>query len=152
MKTLFKAALCLYMVACMAGWSVALETDFDDIRQFDRNLPMWKLGRGFSNFISGPHEFFAHITNESIKGGYAGAYEGGLQGYLAGSTNGAVAGTLPGIYHALKRMTTGLLEVLTFWKPEYGPTIDPHWGTRALCFGDQDYFDPDPFWYVGPDR
>jgi hypothetical protein len=30
--------------------------------------------------------------------------------------------------------------------------MDPEWGTRNLAFGARDYFDPDPFWYTGPER
>jgi putative exosortase-associated protein (TIGR04073 family) len=130
----------------------AYETDFQDLQEFDRNLAGWKLGRGISNIIWGPYELLAQVTNNSINGAYNGAYDGGLQGYLAGSLNGAVAGSTAGIYSMVKRISVGLLEVVTFWKPEYGPTMDPQWGTRNRAFTDQDYFDPDPFWYNGPPR
>jgi hypothetical protein len=49
-------------------------------------------------------------------------------------------------------MTTGAVEMLTFWKPEYGPTIDPTYGTRCKAWGEGDYFSPEPFWYTGPWR
>lgn len=64
--------------------------------------------------------------------------------------NGYIAGFSIGVVKGVKRMTTGAVEVLTFWKPEYGPTIDPTYGTRCKAFGDTDYFDPEPFWYRGP--
>ena len=77
--------------------------------------------------LSGPHELLTHMTNNSIKGAYKGAYDGGLHGYLAGATNGLIAGTFTGLIAGFRRMTTGVLEILTFWKPEYrsdhGPGI-----------------------------
>ena len=41
-------------------WSLAYETDFDDVEPFDRSLPAWKLGHSLVNMISGPLEFCAH--------------------------------------------------------------------------------------------
>ncbi len=35
------------------------------------------------------------------------------------------------------------MEILTFWKPEFGPTIEPLYGTRDKSFaGPQDFFRP----------
>lgn len=150
MKRLFATAATLVLVMGMACWSFGFETDFDDLRRFDRNLPGWKLGRGVTNILAAPHEFFAHTTNNAINGAYTGAYYDGLQGYLAGSLNGFIAGIGPGIYSGLRRMSLGALEILTFWKPEYGPTMDPTYGTRNRAFGAQDYFNPNSFWYNGP--
>ena len=149
-KTLiFTIALVLALGA--AYHALAYETDFDDIQEFDRSLPFWKFGRGVTNVLSGPHELLTHMTNNSIKGAYKGAYDGGFHGYLAGATNGLIAGTFTGLIAGFRRMTTGALEILTFWKPEYGPTMDPEYGTRNLAFGSQDYFNPQPFWYDKPE-
>jgi putative exosortase-associated protein (TIGR04073 family) len=152
MRALLTAFTALVLVVTIGGWSQAFETDFDDLHHFDRDLPAWKFGRGVVNVLSGPRELLTHITNNSIKGAYEGAYQGSLGGYLAGSTNGAIAGFFPGIYHAARRMTVGVLEILTFWKPEYGPTMDPEWGTRNMAWPEWDYFVPDPYWYNGPPR
>jgi putative exosortase-associated protein (TIGR04073 family) len=133
-------------------WAHAFETDFDDIRRYDGNLMWWKFGRGFTNAAAGPYELFTNMANQAVKGAYVGAYDGGLQGYLAGSTNGYIAGFFYGLYRGVQRTTLGVLEMLTFWKPEYGPTLDPVYGTRNDTFGSQDYFNPDPFWYNGPTR
>ena len=66
-----------------------------------------------------------------------------FQGYLAGAGNGFVAGTLSGLYLGVRRLTVGAMEILTFWKPEFGPTIEPLYGTRDKSMaGPQDYFDP----------
>jgi len=143
-------AVAAILVVVIGGTACAFETDFDDLKEFDRSLPAWKFGRGVVNILSGPHELFTHMTNAAIDGGYYGAYDGGLQGYIAGSTNGLIAGSWTGTVAMAKRMTRGLLEIVTFWKPEYGPTLEPEYGTR--CQADPYYFDPNPFWYVGPDR
>lgn len=152
MKRFLISALVTVLVVGTACWSLAYETDFDDLQAFDRSLPAWKLGRGLVNIISGPHEFCAHVSNAAIDGAYNGAYESGFYGHIAGSLNGFIAGSVTGLVAAVKRTTLGALEVATFWKPEYGPTLDPEYGTRCRAFGDQDYFDPDPFWYTGPPR
>ena len=115
-------------------------------------MPFWKLGRGVVNLLSLPHELLTNMANESIKGGRQGAYEGAWPGYMAGSFNGALAGIAIGIKKGFQRMTRGGLEIITFWKPEYGPTLDPTWGTRSMQFGQQDFFDPEPFWDYGPSR
>jgi len=151
MKKLSTIAI-VFLVLATAASSFAYETDFDDLRRFDRNLPGWKFGRGVVNILSGPSELFASMTNNAIEGNYYGAYDEGIHGAAAGALNGAIAGIFPGVSNMVRRMTTGVLEVLTFWKPEYGPTIDPTWGTRCRAWGDQDYFDPNPFWYTGPSR
>jgi hypothetical protein len=152
MKRFLISAVAIVLVLGMGCWSFAYETDFDDLNAFDRSLPAWKLGRGIVNMISGPHEVAAHIANAAIDGGYNGAYESGWWGHIAGSVNGIIAGTITGVVAAAKRTTLGFVEVGTFWKPEYGSTIDPEYGTRCRAFGDQDYFDPNPFWYTGPPR
>ncbi len=152
MKTVLKIACALIISLVLAIPVCAYETDFDDLREFNRDLPGWKLGRGFVNMLSGPHEFTTHIANNSIQGAYNGSYDGGFQGYLAGSANGLIAGIWPGLKHGVRRMTVGALEMITFWSPEYGPTMDPTYGTRNMAFGEQDYFDPNPFWYNGPPR
>jgi hypothetical protein len=152
MRKLIITAMATALMLGIACWSFAYETDFDDLQNFDRNLPGWKLGRGVVNILSAPHEFLANITNNAIKGAYKGSYYDGLQGYFAGSLNGFIAGIGPGVYCGLRRMTTGALEILTFWKPEYGPTIDPEYGTHNQAFGAQDYYNPDNFWYNGPPR
>jgi len=149
-KTIFLVSV-LFMITSVHT-CFSFETDFDDLRRFDRSLPSWKLGRGIVNILGAPQEFFATVTNNAIKGNYNGAYEEGFYGSLAGSLNGYIGGTIPGINRMLRRFTTGMLEVATFWKPEYGPTMEPQYGTRCRAFGDQDYFDPDPFWYLGPSR
>jgi putative exosortase-associated protein (TIGR04073 family) len=142
--------LALAMVSLSAA--ATFETDFDDLHKFDRSLPAWKFGRGLTNFFTGPYEFLANTTNEAIAGSYEGAYDGGLQGSFAGGFNGFIAGAFSGTWKGLRRMTTGVMEMITFWKPEYGPTIEPEWGTRNRAFGSMDYFDPDPYWYWGPAR
>lgn len=152
MKTIAAAFMTLAFTVCIGGWCFAFETDFDDLNRFDRNLPGWKLGRGITNILFAPNELFAHTTNNAIKGAYAGAYDGGLHGYMAGSLNGFLAGIGPGMIGMVRRITTGALEIATFWKPEYGPTLDPQWGTRCLAGGPLDLFDPDPYWYNGPWR
>jgi putative exosortase-associated protein (TIGR04073 family) len=150
-KFLTIVSTCL-LVCGAASWSPAFETDFDDLRRFDNNLPGWKLGRGIVNMFGLPHEMVTHVTNNAIKGAYAGSYEGGFFGYLAGSANGIIAGFFPGVYYGVRRMTTGAVEVLTFWRPEYGPTIDPQYGSRNLAFTERDYFNENPYWYTGPPR
>lgn len=145
-------ALTTLLLVSLAGWSCAQETDFDDLRRHDRNLPGWKLGRGLTNLVSGPHELLTNMINGAIKGAYWGSYSEGVHGYLAGSANGIVGGFFPGVKKAMRRTTLGALEILTFWKPEYGPTMDPEYGTRGKQWGMQDYFDPDPWWYNGPAR
>ncbi len=152
MKAAWKAVITLVLCLSLVGLAQAFETDFDDIERFDRSLPAWKFGRGIVNILSGPREFCTHMSNNAIKGAYVGAYDGSLQGYIAGATNGYIAGFFPGLYYGLRRMTVGALEVITFWKPEYGPTLDPHYGTRVDAMGYQDFFDPDPYWYNGPAR
>jgi len=132
--------------------ALAYETDFDDLRKFDRSLPAWKFGRGVVNIMAGPYELLTTMTNAMINGQYNGSYDNGLWGSMAGSMNGFIAGTFTGSHRAVQRMTRGCLEILTFWKPEYGPTLDPEYGTRNRAFTDNDYFDPNPFWYYGPPR
>jgi hypothetical protein len=150
-KTL-AALIGLILVVGIGSSSWAFETDFDDLQRFDRNLPGWKFGRGIVNMISAPDELFTAMTNNAIKGAYYGAYDGGVKGYLGGSTNGMIAGIFPGTTRMLRRFTLGVLEILTFWKPEYGPTMDPQWGTRCLAWPAVDYFNPDPFWYNSVER
>jgi putative exosortase-associated protein (TIGR04073 family) len=152
MKKVFTAATALILALAIVGTGFAFETDFDDLNKFERNLPGWKFGRGIVNIVMAPLELITHTTNNAIKGGYWGAYDGGAKGWVAGSTNGFIAGIGPGVYNTVKRATTGVLEVLTFWKPEYGPTMEPEYGTRNLAWGKRDYFDSDPFWYTGPWR
>ncbi len=144
------AAVLIALAMVSATW--AFETDFDDLQKFDRSLPAWKFGRGITNIFTAPYELVVNPTNEAIQGGYHGAYDNGLQGWIAGSFNGFIAGTFSGALKAFRRMTTGALEMATFWKPEYGPTVEPEYGTRNLAFGSIDYFNPDPFWYWGPER
>lgn len=152
MKKLLTTAIAVILVMGMGCWAFAYETDFDDLQRFDRSLPAWKLGRGFVNLLTAPQELVSNITNNAINGAYQGAYDGGLHGYMAGSLNGFIAGSIVGMQKMAKRATTGCLEILTFWKPEYGPTMEPQYGTRDRSFTDLDYFNPDPFWYVGPPR
>ena len=152
MKTPIIAIVALIVVMGLAGFAHAFETDFDDINQFDRNLMWWKFGRGVTNVLSGPYELFTEMGNNAIHGAYVGAYDGSLQGYMAGSANGYIAGFFSGMYKGLRRMTTGALEIVTFWKPEYGPTLDPLYGTRDEAMGYHDFFKPEPFWYNGPAR
>jgi hypothetical protein len=140
------------LALCVGCLAFANETDFDDLQKFNRNLPGWKFARGMTNILTGPHELFAHMTNNAINGAYNGAYGGGFHGYIAGSVNGYLAGTGAGLYHMVKRMSLGCLDILTFWKPEYGPTTDQPFGTRSRAFENQDYFDKIPFWYIGPSR
>lgn len=152
MTKIVTIALAVILTVGMGGWASAYETDFDDLQQFDRSLPAWKFGRGIVNMLGAPMELFSNMTNAAINGAYYGAYDGALQGYVAGSFNGLIAGSFTGAHRMARRFTTGALEVLTFWKPEYGPTMDPLYGTRDRSFNDSDYFNPDPFWYVGPAR
>jgi putative exosortase-associated protein (TIGR04073 family) len=152
MRRFLISTLAIVLVVGMGCWSFAYETDFDDLQNFDRSLPAWKFGRGIVNMISGPHEVAAHASNAAINGAYNGAYESGFYGQFAGGLNGLIAGTFTGLVAGVRRTALGVLEVATFWKPEYGPTMDPEYGTRCRAFGDQDYFDPDPFWYTGPPR
>lgn len=152
MKKIATIAMAVLVTLGIASWCLAYETDFDDLRRFDRSLPAWKFGRGIVNILGGPAEVFSNITNNAIDGAYNGAYDEGLQGAMSGSLNGAIAGTSSGLYKMVRRMTTGALEMITFWKPEYGPTLDPVYGTRCRAFPPQDYYDPDPWWYWGPPR
>lgn len=135
-------------------WNPALadETEFDNLLSYGNNLPGWKFGRGLTNVLLGPHELFATMTNSAIAGSYDGAYRAGFHGSIAGSLNGYIAGSGLGLKRMVKRMTMGCLEMLTFWRPEYGPTTKHPYGTRSMVFGHQDYFDQDPFWYNGPSR
>jgi hypothetical protein len=150
MKNLSIALLATILMLGTVCLSFAYETDFDDLRHFDRTLPAWKFGRGVVNVLSAPYEIVATMTNASADGAYYGAYDGGFQGYLAGSTNGLIAGSIEGTQRFAKRLTTGFLEILTFWKPEYGPTLDPIWGTRNRADGS--FFESEPYWYIGPPR
>jgi putative exosortase-associated protein (TIGR04073 family) len=143
----------LAMLMCFGtNACIAFETDFDDLKRFDRSLPFWKLGRGVVNVLGGPQELLATMTNNAIKGSYYGSYDEGLYGSMAGSVNGYIGGFFPGLARAVKRMTTGALEIATFWKPEYGPTMDPTYGTRCMAFGERDYYDPSPYWNCGPPK
>lgn len=144
--------LAVVLVMGMGGLSFAYETDFDDLQRFDRSLRWWKFGRGIVNIVTAPAEIFSNMNNYAINGAYYGAYDGSLQGYVAGATNGFIAGSLVGVKRSLQRATTGALEVLTFWKPEYGPTMEPLYGTRSRLWQEHDYFNPNPFWYIGPPR
>lgn len=150
MKKLLALVTALVLILGIGSISLAYESDFDDIHQADRNLAFWKLGRGVMNVFALPHELLTNMTNEAIKGGRQGAYEGAWPGYIAGSFNGAIAGACMGFKKGFERLTRGGLEILTFWKPEYGPTIDPAFGTRAIQFGQQDFFEDEPFWDYGP--
>jgi len=153
MKRTLTAIAVVILTLVITCLSFAYETDFDDLKRFDRSLPAWKLGRGVVNILSGPYELCVNIGNGMIDGAYVGAYDGAFQGYLAGAGNGFIAGTLSGAYLGARRLTVGALEILTFWKPEFGPTIEPLYGTRDKAMaGPQDYFDPDPWWYNGPMR
>ncbi len=150
MKTLTVCAIAAMLICAMGVSAMAYDTEFEDVHEFDRSLPWWKLGRGFSNVLAGPHELWTSMTNEAIKGARKGSYKGGLHGYMSGSLNGYIAGFFPGLYKGVRRMTTGVLEMATFWKPEYGPTIDPEYGTRLKSWGSQDYFEEPSYWYGGP--
>jgi hypothetical protein len=150
MKRFFITATAAILILGIGCWSFAYETDFDDLQRLDRNLPSWKFGRGIVNILSFPHELISNMTNGAIQGAYTGSYYDGLYGYVAGSLNGFIAGTGSGVYCGMRRVTTGMLEVLTFWKPEYGPTIDPLYGTHNQAFTSRDYYNPDNFWYNGP--
>lgn len=152
MKNFSATVLLTILVVGIGSWAFSDETHFDDLRKFDRSLPAWKFGRGVVNILSGPHELFASMTNNAISGAYNGAYGGGFHGYIAGSLNGFIGGTGPGLVKMLRRMSTGCLEVLTFWRCEYGPTVDPPYGTISRAFPNLDYFDKEPFWYSGPAR
>jgi hypothetical protein len=152
MKKLVTTAMAAVLVLGVACWCFGYETDFDDLRQFDRSLPCWKLGRGVVNILSAPRELYINMLDNAMKGADNGAYYGGLHGYVMGSLNGFIAGIGPGLACSMKRLTTGALEILTFWKPEYGPTIDPQYGTHNRSFGDRDYYNPNNFWYYDPDQ
>jgi len=153
MKRTWPAAAAVILTLAIACSSFAYETDFDDLKRFDRNLPAWKLGRGVVNVLSGPYEIISNMTNEAINGAYIGAYDGALQGYLAGVGNGIVTGAVTGLYLGVRRTTVGAMEMLTFWKPEFGPTIEPLYGTRERVYdAPGDYYSPDPWWYNGPQR
>lgn len=152
MKKLLAMVTALVLIVGVGGSALAYESDFDDIHKTNRDLPFWKLGRGVVNLFGLPHELVTNMTNESIKGGRQGAYEGSWPGFMAGSLNGALAGMAIGIKKGLERMTRGGLEILTFWKPEYGPTIEPTWGTRSMQFGQQDFYESEPFWDTGPPK
>ena len=150
MKRTLTATIAVTLMLVITCLSFAYETDFDDLKRFDRSLPGWKLGRGVVNIISAPYEIYANITDAMLEGAYVGAYDGALQGYLAGSGNGFIAGATTGLYLGVRRLTVGAMEILTFWKPEFGPTIEPLYGTRDKSFGGpQDFFDPDPWWFNG---
>ncbi len=152
MNKILPVLIGLILVVVVGGWSWGFETDFDDLQRFDRNLPSWKFGRGVVNILAAPNELFIAMTNNAVKGAYYGAYDGGLHGYLGGSTNGMIAGIFPGTARMLRRATVGFLEILTFWKPEYGPTMDPQYNTRCLAWPENDYFNPDSFWYNSSER
>jgi putative exosortase-associated protein (TIGR04073 family) len=150
MRKLVTTATAVTLVLGMACFALAYESDFDDLYEFNRGLPGWKLGRGVTNILSAPYEVFVNMTNNAIDGATKGAYYDGLQGYLMGSLNGFIAGVGPGVWNGFRRMTTGALEILTFWKPEYGPTIDPEYGTHNRSFPAFDYYNTNNFWYVRP--
>lgn len=150
MRKFMTLTLAIVLVLGIGCWAFAYETDFDDLTRFDKDLPWWKFGRGVVNILSFPHELLTNMTNNAIEGARTGAYYDGLYGYMAGSFNGFVAGIVPGMTSGVRRMTTGALEILTFWKPEYGPTIDPLYGTHNKSFGAGDYYNENNFWYYGP--
>jgi putative exosortase-associated protein (TIGR04073 family) len=152
MRQIVIAVSTLCLILTMTCLSFAFETDFDDLYRFDRSLPSWKLGRGIVNMVGAPQELFSTMTNSAIKGNFNGAYEEGFYGSWAGALNGYIAGIIPGVTRTIQRFTTGMMEVATFWKPEYGPTMEPVHGTRCRAFGESDYFSSDPFWYWGPLR
>ncbi len=84
MKKFFITATAAILILGIGCWSFAYETDFDDLQQFDRNLPSWKFGRGIVNILSFPHELIANMTNSAIQGAYTGSYYDGLYGYVRG--------------------------------------------------------------------
>jgi len=128
------------------------EVEFDHLGRVEANLPSWKFSRGLNNVLGGPHELVTYMTNYATLGSYHGAFENGFYGYVSGAMTGYAAGFFPGLYHMVKRMSSGCLDMLTFWRPEYGPVHGPTYGLRGLASGSTDYFQKDPFWYFGPTR
>ena len=63
MKKIVTIAMLALIVVGMGSWCLAYETDFDDLRRFDRNLPAWKFGRGLANIIGAPAELFSNMVN-----------------------------------------------------------------------------------------
>ncbi|MGB9616040.1 MAG: hypothetical protein ACP5M0_12835 [Desulfomonilaceae bacterium] len=128
------------------------ETEFDQLMPADRPLPYGKLGRGATDVLGGPHELFAYMTNYAILGSYNGAYTDGFYGSVSGAVAGYVSGFFPGVYHMVKRMSAGCLDMLTFWRPDFRPVSKPTHALRGLGSGPSDYFDKEPYWYMGPER
>ena len=51
-RTLTATTAVVILTLVITCLSFAYETDFDDLKRFDRSLPAWKLGRGVVNIIS----------------------------------------------------------------------------------------------------
>jgi len=142
-------ALLLLVNGAIAG---DCETEFDQLIPTNRVLPSWKLGRAATDVLGGPHELFAYMTNYAALGSYNGAYHDGFYGSVSGAVAGYVAGFFPGLYHMVKRMSTGCLDMVTFWRPDVRPINRPTHALRGLGSETSDYFDKDPYWYIGPQR
>ncbi len=141
--------LCSLANAAGAGNS---ETEFDQLIPGNIQLPSWKLGRAATDVLGGPNELFSYMTHYAILGSYKGAYHEGFYGSVSGALSGYVAGFFPGLYHMVKRMSSGCLDMLTFWRPDTRPVEISNHALKRLGSGPSDYFDKEPFWYMGPPR
>lgn len=146
-------SLILVVLCCThAAAAGVCETEFDQLIPADRPLPYGKLGRAATDVLGGPHELFAYMTNYAILGSYNGAYTDGFYGSVSGAVAGYVSGFFPGVYHMVRRMSAGCLDMLTFWRPDFRPVSKPTHALRGLGSGPSDYFDKEPYWYMGPER
>jgi len=81
--------------------------------------PVWKLGRGAVNTVTGlPGEIVAHTVLETTDRGLA-----GIPAYLTSIVTGVVVGTGWGV----ARMGSGLIDMVTFPVPinENRPLVEP---------------------------
>src|SRR5215469_9585629 len=76
--------------------------------------PTRKLGRGISNFVIAPTEFFVTVNQVN---------------QTEGNSAGAGYGVWPGLGRAGARHVAGLIEILTFpfpiWRESYYPILPP---------------------------
>lgn len=162
-RYLLRGSISLITVAALGATMILLslaheaaaeicETDFDRLITTDKRVPAWKLGRAATDILCGPNELFAYMTDYAVLGSYSGAYSGGFYGSVSGALAGYVAGFFPGLYHMVKRMSTGCLDMVTFWRPDVRPIHRSTNVLRGLGSGPSDYFDKEPYWYFGPPR
>jgi putative exosortase-associated protein (TIGR04073 family) len=103
----------LLVLAVVAGLASAAFADIQDPPSNDYG-PTRKLGRGISNFVIAPTEFFVTVNQVN---------------QTEGNSAGAGYGVWRGLGRAGARHVAGLIEILTFpfpiWRESYYPILPP---------------------------